>query len=72
MATDAVHTCKRWQEWRDYGIEMRIGVVVGVDDGSHEVCCVDGRGDRVVCARIKGWYGSGGGSCAEAECWKTY
>ena len=40
---------------------MRIGVVVGVDEGSHEACCGDGRGGRVVCARGKVWYGSGGG-----------
>ena len=42
-------------------MEMRIGVVVGVDEGSHEACCGDGRGGRVVCARGKVWYGSGGG-----------
>ena len=42
-------------------MEMRIGVVVGVDEGSDEACCVNGRGGRVICARGKGWYGSGGG-----------
>ena len=42
-------------------MEMRIGVDVGVDRGSHDAFCGDGRGGRVVCARIKGWYGSGGG-----------
>ena len=42
-------------------MEMRIGVVVGVDEGSHEACCGDGRGGRVICARGKRWYGSGGG-----------
>ena len=34
---------------------------VGVDRGSHEACCGDGRGGKVICARKKGWYGSGGG-----------
>ena len=33
----------------------------GVDVGSPEVCCGDGRGKRVVCARAKVWKGSGGG-----------
>ena len=42
-------------------MEMRIGVDVGVDRGSHEACCGDGRGGKVICARKKGWYGSGGG-----------
>ena len=40
---------------------MRIGVDIGVDLGSHEACCVEGRGERVVCAREKVWQGSGGG-----------
>ena len=42
-------------------MEMRIGVDVGVDVGSPEVCCGEGRGQRVVCARGKVWQGSGGG-----------
>ena len=40
---------------------MRIGVDIGVDIGSHEACCVEGRGERVVCAREKVWQGSRGG-----------
>ena len=35
-------------------MEMRIGVDVGVDRGSHEACCGDGRGGKVICARNKG------------------
>ena len=34
---------------------------VGVDLGSTEACCGEGRGQRVVCARAKVWKGSGGG-----------
>ena len=34
---------------------------IGVDIGSHEACCVEGRGERVVCAREKVWQVSGGG-----------
>ena len=40
---------------------MRIEVDVGVDVGSPEACCEEGRGERVVCARGKVWHGSGGG-----------
>ena len=43
-----------------YGLELRIGVNVGVDVGSPEGCCGEGRGERVVCARGKVWHGSGG------------
>ena len=42
-------------------MEMRIGVGIDVDVGSHEACCGEGRGERVICARVKGWYGSGVG-----------
>ena len=42
-------------------MKMRIGVVVGKDVGSPEVCCGEGREQRVVCARGKVWQGSGGG-----------
>ena len=42
-------------------MERRIGVDFGVDVGSPEVYCGDGRGKRVVCARGKAWYRSGGG-----------
>ena len=44
-----------------YGLELMIKVNVGVDVGSLEVCCGEGRGKRVVCARGKVWQGSGGG-----------
>ena len=42
-------------------MKMRIGVVVGKDVGSPEVCCGEEREQRVVCARGKVWQGSGGG-----------
>ena len=42
-------------------MERRIGEDVGVDLGSTEACCGEGRGQRVVCARAKVWKGSGGG-----------
>ena len=58
MATGAI---RRGQEWRDYGMDMRTGVDVGVDSGNNQAYCGDGRGGKVVCARGKGWYGSGGG-----------
>ena len=38
---------------------MRIGVDIGVDIGSHEACCGEGRGERVICALVKGWYTQG-------------
>ena len=42
-------------------MEMRIEVDVGLNIGSPEACCGEGRGERVVCARGKVWHGSGGG-----------
>ena len=35
-------------------MEMRIGVDVGVDRGSHDAFCGDGRGGKVICVRKKG------------------
>ena len=29
-------------------MEMRIGVDIDVDVGSHEACCGEGRGERVI------------------------
>ena len=49
------------QQWRDYGWYMSIGVDMGVDIGSYEACCGEGPVEGVIYARLKGWYGSGGG-----------
>ena len=38
---------KRGHEWRDFGMEMKIGVVLGVDKGSHKAYCAKGQGFRV-------------------------
>ena len=54
-------TVCRGQEWRVHGLQMRLGVDVWVVMDSYVAHCGDGGRERVVCARGKGWYGSGGG-----------
>ena len=48
---------KRGQEWKDFGMEMKIGDFLEYDKGSHKAYCGEGRGVRVVCARGKGFMG---------------